>query len=49
MGKIVKLRKSGKSLIITVPMAICEMFNLKEGSLLEIEAFTSNSMQSKVK
>ncbi len=49
MGKVVKLRKSGKSLIITIPMAICEMFGLKEGSLVEIEPFTSNSMQLKVK
>lgn len=49
MGKVVKLRKSGKSLIITIPMAIAEMFNLKEGSLVEIEPFTSNSMQLKVK
>lgn len=49
MGKVVKLRKSGKSLIITIPMAICEMFNLKEGSQVEIEPFTSNSMQLKVK
>jgi antitoxin component of MazEF toxin-antitoxin module len=49
MGKIVNIRKSGKSLIITMPMAICEMFNLKAGSQVEIEAFTSNSMQLKVK
>lgn len=49
MGKIVKLRKSGKSLIITVPKSIAEMFNLKEGSQVEIEPFTSNSMQLKVK
>jgi antitoxin component of MazEF toxin-antitoxin module len=49
MGKIIKLRKSGKSLIITIPMAICQMFNLKEGSQVEIEPFTSNSMQLKVK
>ncbi len=49
MGKIVKLRKSGKSLIITIPMAICQMFNLKEGSQVEIEPFTSNSMQLKTK
>ena len=49
MGKIVKLRKSGKSLIITMPMAICEMFNFKEGSEIELEPFTSNSMQLKGK
>ncbi len=49
MGKVVKLRKSGKSLIITIPKSIAEMFNLKEGSHVEIEPFTSNSMQLKVK
>lgn len=49
MGKIVKIRKSGKSLIITVPKSIAEMFNLKEGSQVELEPFTSNSMQLKVK
>ncbi len=49
MGKVVKLRKSGKSLIITMPKSIAEMFNLKEGSQVEIEPFTSNSMQIKVK
>jgi antitoxin component of MazEF toxin-antitoxin module len=49
MGKIVKLRRSGKSLVITVPKAICDMFNIKEGSQVEIEPFTSNSMQLKVK
>lgn len=48
MGKVVKLRKSGKSLIITLPRAICDMFGLKEGSQVEIEPFTSNSMQLKV-
>lgn len=49
MGKVVKLRKSGKSLIITLPKAICDMFDLKEGSLVELEPFTTNSMQLKVK
>ncbi|MCX9076223.1 MAG: AbrB/MazE/SpoVT family DNA-binding domain-containing protein [Candidatus Methanoperedens sp.] len=49
MGKIVKLRKSGKSLIITMPKSIAEMFNLKEGSQLEIEPFNSTSMQLKIK
>jgi AbrB family looped-hinge helix DNA binding protein len=49
MGKVVRLRKSGKSLIITMPKSIAEMFNLKEGSQIEIEPFTSDSMQLKVK
>jgi hypothetical protein len=44
MGKVVKLRKSGKSQVITVLKAICDMFNIQEGSPIEIEPFTSNSI-----
>ncbi len=40
MGEVVKLRKSGKSLIITLPMEICEKLSLEEGSEVEIEPFT---------
>jgi len=39
MGEAVKLRKSGKNLIITIPKEICEKLDLKEGSQVEIEAF----------
>ncbi len=49
MGKVVKLRRSGKSLVITVPKSIGEMFGLTEGSLMEIVPFTTDSMQLKVK
>jgi antitoxin component of MazEF toxin-antitoxin module len=51
MCKVIKLRKSGKSLIMTMPKSIAEMFNLKEGSQVEIEPFTSTlcSLRLKVK
>lgn len=49
MGKIVKLRKSGKSLIMTLPKSICDLFDLKESSQVEIEPFTSNQLMLKVK
>ncbi len=28
---------AGKSLVIIIPRAICDMFNLKDGCLVEIE------------
>ncbi len=40
MGEVVKLRKSGKNLIITIPMEICETLDLEEGSQVEMEPFT---------
>lgn len=40
MGKVVKIRKSGKTLVIALPVEICELLNLKEGSKVEIEPFT---------
>lgn len=40
MGEVVKLRKSGKSLIIAIPTEICETLDLKEGSQVEMEPFT---------
>ena len=40
MGELVKLQKSGKDLIITLPLEICERLELKEGSDVEIELFT---------
>ncbi len=45
MGKVVKLCKSGKSLVITLPKAIYDIFHLQEGSKVEIEPFTTNSVQ----
>jgi SpoVK/Ycf46/Vps4 family AAA+-type ATPase len=39
MSEIVKIRKSGNDLIISIPMEICENLDLKEGSQVEIESF----------
>ena len=39
MGELVKLGKSGKNLIITIPIEICEKLELQEGSEVEIEPF----------
>ena len=38
MGKQIKVRKSGNSLVMTIPSSIAEMFNLSDGSVVEIEA-----------
>ena len=38
MGKQIKVRKSGNSLVMTIPSSIAEMFNLLDGSVVEIEA-----------
>ncbi len=40
MGETVKLHKSGKHLVITIPAEICEKLELNEGSEVEIEPFT---------
>jgi antitoxin component of MazEF toxin-antitoxin module len=40
VGEAVRLQKSGKNLLITIPVEICEMLELKEGSEVEIEPFT---------
>ena len=40
MGEVVKLQKSGKNLVITIPIAICENLDLKDGDEVEIEPFT---------
>jgi len=39
MSEIVKIRKSGNDLIISIPLEICENLDLKEGSQIEIESF----------
>ena len=44
MGKRIKLRKSGRSLILTFPKSICDMFNLIEGSEVEIEPYMTNAV-----
>jgi antitoxin component of MazEF toxin-antitoxin module len=40
MGEVVKLQKSGKKLVIALPIAICENLDLKDGDEVEIEPFT---------
>jgi antitoxin component of MazEF toxin-antitoxin module len=40
MGEVVKLQKSGKNLVITIPIAIGENLDLKDGDEVEIEPFT---------
>lgn len=39
MGEVVKLQKSGENLVITIPIAICEHLNLKDGEEVELEPF----------
>ena len=40
MGEVVKLQKSGKDMVIAIPISICENLDLKEGNEVEIEPFT---------
>lgn len=52
MGNTVKVQKLDESMIITVPIEICEWLELKEGSQLEIESFTcsgENGARMKIK
>ncbi len=44
MGKVVKLRKSGRSLIMTFPKSICDMFGLQEGSDVEITPYMTDAV-----
>ncbi len=44
MGKTVKLRKSGKSLIMTFPKSICQMIGLQEGSEVEIQPYMTDAV-----
>ena len=45
MGKQIKIRKSGNSLIMTIPSSVAEMFNLSDGSMVEIEAMGADSFR----
>ncbi len=40
MDKLVKIHKSGKNLVVTIPAEIIEWMDLKEGSEVEIEPFS---------
>jgi antitoxin component of MazEF toxin-antitoxin module len=48
MGKKTKARKSGSSLIMTIPAGIAELMGIKDGTELELEPFTTNCLQLKV-
>ena len=48
MGKKITLRKSGNSLILTMLKSVCQLFNLSEGSEVELEPLTQNSLQLKI-
>jgi len=45
MGKKIKIRKSGNSLIMTLPSSIAEMFGLEEGGMVELEAMGIDSFR----
>jgi len=49
MSKIMKVRKSGTSLIMTIPKDLADLFGIKEGKELEIEAMGNDSFRVKVK
>lgn len=40
MGEVVKLQKSGKKLVIAIPVSICEHLDISEGAEVEIEPFS---------
>jgi len=44
IGKVVKLRKSGRSLIMTFPKSIYEMFDLEDGSEVEITPYMTDAV-----
>lgn len=48
MGKKITVRKSSKSFIITLPKSYCEMIGIEEGSILDCEPFTKDSLILKV-
>ena len=48
MGKKTKARKSGSSLIMSIPADIGELMGVKEGREFDLEPFTTNSLQLKV-
>ncbi len=48
MGKKVKARKSGSSLILTIPADIAELMEIKERTELEISPFRTDSLEVRV-
>ncbi len=49
MAKKVVVRKVGGSLVMTLEKSVCELFQIKERSELEIEPMGSDSFRVKVK
>jgi len=49
MSKIMRVRKSGTSLIMTIPKDIAELFKIDEGTEVEIDVMGSDSLRLKVK
>lgn len=49
MAKTIKVRKTGNSLVITIPSDIAGLYGISKGSELEISPFTSDSLQLKIK
>ena len=49
MSKIMRVRKSGTSLIMTIPKYIAELFKINEGTEVEIDVMGSDSLRLKVK
>ena len=48
MGKKITVRKSGNSFIITLPKSYCEMIGIRDGSILDCEPFTKDSLIIKI-
>jgi antitoxin component of MazEF toxin-antitoxin module len=48
MGKKVNVKKTGNSLRITLPAHIAEMYEITEGSTLDLEPMGSDSIRVRV-
>ena len=48
MGKKITVRKSGNSFIMTLPKSYCEMIGIGEGSVLDCEPMTKDSLIIKI-
>ncbi len=48
MGKKVKARKSGSSLILTIPADIAELMGIREGTEIEIAPLRTDSLELRV-
>jgi antitoxin component of MazEF toxin-antitoxin module len=48
MGKKIKARKSGSSLILTIPADIAELMGIIAGTELEISPFRTDSLELRI-